>query len=306
MPLLARARVRVPASTSNLGPGFDCLGLALALYNELTLELYSDHGPDLVRIDGEGEDELPRDQKNLMVRAARMLIAPEAGRLVFRAVNCIPLGRGLGSSAAAILAGLYAADAVLKRSPKRTRKLLDMACSLEGHPDNAAAAVHGGLTACVQGDEGLRVQPLRLHKSVAAVVCVPDYELPTKTARAVLPKKVPLKDAVANVSRTVLLASALSDGKWEQLALATEDRLHQPYRGSLARGMEEAIAAARRVGSCGAFLSGAGPSVAALCPAGLRAVLVGRRMREAFAKEGVRVRVLTLNPDREGVRLLRA
>ena len=128
----------------------------------------------------------------------------------------------------------------------------------------------------------------------------------TQKSRAALPKKGPLADAVANLSRSVLLAAALEAGRWAQLATATQDRLHQPYRAPLVRGLEEALAAARKVGSCGAFLSGAGPSVAALCPAGLRAVLVGRRMKEAFAKAGVRVRVLTLNPDRAGVKVLKA
>ncbi len=302
---LARAVVRVPASTSNLGPGFDCFGLALALYNELTLELYPDEGPDLVRIEGEGQDSLARDSGNLMVRAARLVVPQSAGRLVFKAVNCIPLGRGLGSSAAAALAGLYAGNAVLKPSARRTKRLFEYACRLEGHPDNAAAAVHGGLTACVSDGADTVVQKLRLHKNTAVVVCVPDYELATKKARAALPKKVPLKDAVANVSRSVLLTSALAEGNWARLALATEDRLHQPYRAPLVRGLEEALTAARKVGSCGAFLSGAGPSVAAVCLSGLRAVLVGRRMKEAFAKAGVRVKVLTLNPDLQGVRIIK-
>ncbi|MDD5657196.1 MAG: homoserine kinase, partial [Elusimicrobia bacterium] len=253
MSLLARARAVVPASTSNLGPGFDCLGMALGLHNELVLELHSGGGAPVVEITGEGAGHLPRDADNLMVRAAGTVLAGRGGgRLVFKALNRIPLARGLGSSAAAVVAGVCAANALLRPSPLSPEQILEYATVLEGHPDNAAPAVLGGVTVCVKNRAVVRSYLLKPHPRLAAAVCVPDFELATAKARAVLPDMVPREAAVENIARAMLLASAIERGRWADLAEAMEDRLHQPYRLHLVPGLKDALAAARAAGACGA------------------------------------------------------
>ena len=296
----ASVRVSVPASTSNLGPGFDCLGLALDLRNELTLSLEDGDGL-LVELEGEGAATLPRDATNLLVKAARLVLPPGLpGRLVFRARNRIPLARGLGSSAAAAVAGLWAGAHLLGTLRRSEDELEAMAAALEGHPDNVAPCVHGGLTASVDG----RASRLEIDPALSSVVCVPDFELLTKKARAVLPSSVPLADAVHNVGRAVLLARALESGHVGRLAELMQDRLHQPYRSRLVPGLSEALAAAVEAGAAGAALSGSGPSVFSFI-AGGNGARVGEAMRRAFAKRRVSSRWLALDVDREGVRVER-
>jgi len=298
--VLARVSVSVPASTSNLGPGFDCLGLALGLRNELSLELRDEKGPAVVEVRGEGEKSLPRGETNLIVQAARLVLPRRSpGRLYFRALNRVPLARGLGSSAAAAVAGLWAAAhlfGTLRRSEDELEKL---AVSLEGHPDNVAPCVHGGLTASLAG---LGAQRLNLHPSLRAVVCVPAFELETKRARAVLPKSVPLADAVFNASRAILLGRALETGRTSHLAELMADRLHQPYRARLVPGLADALASAVKAGAAGAALSGSGPSVFAFVEAGVGA-RVGAAMVRAFARRRVKAKALALEIDRQGVRI---
>lgn len=302
MKALARVAVSVPASTSNLGPGFDCLGLALELRNELELSLVEGRGPAIVEIEGEGAKTLPRGESNLLVKAARLALPRRLpGRLVLRASNRIPLARGLGSSAAAAVAGLWAGAHLLglRRSEDELER---MAVALEGHPDNVAPCVHGGLTACVLEDGAPRAQALPIHRSLSAVVCVPAFELSTRKARAALPRSVRREDAVFNLSRAALLPRALETGRVSRLRSLMEDRLHQPWRAKLVPGLEDALAAAYRAGAAGAALSGSGPSVFAFV-AGARALLVGEAMRRAFARRGVSSRWLALDVDHRGVRV---
>lgn len=304
MSLISRVSVRVPATTSNLGPGFDCLGLALGLHNELTLELHSGAGEPTIEISGEGRESLPRDASNLIIRAARLVLDKRVkGRLVFKAFNRIPMARGLGSSAAAVLSGLYAANFLPGNAPVPEEKLLELACGLEGHPDNVCAAIHGGLVVSLKGREGFRSYPLEFHKDLAGVVCIPEFELSTKKSRAVLSKKVDRADAVFNTARALLLVSVLEQGRWEFLDLAMEDRLHQPARAKLVRGFFEVMRAASQAGICGAALSGAGPTVLALCQRGPRADKIGLAMQKAFQKQRVESRYLVLEPDLHGVRI---
>jgi len=255
--------VRVPASTANLGPGFDCLGLALGLYNEIIVR----RGRGIaVTIEGEGKGRLREDEENLVVKAARYL-SEYTGRhlpgLWVHQVNEIPVGSGLGSSAAAVVGGLLAADALLDTNLSQER-LLAMATALEGHADNAAAAIYGGLV-LANGYKGkLIVEKLPLPP-IRLVVVLPTFELPTSQARAALPEQVPLQDALFNAGRAALLVWALTQGKQEQLRMAMQDRLHQPYRLRLIPGMEEAFAVAEAAGAAVA-LSGAGPSLVAIAP----------------------------------------
>ena len=304
MSVLARVAVRVPASTSNLGPGFDCLGLALKLYNELRVEKLSERGAPVVEIAGEGAGSLPRGPENLMVRAAQSVLAGRcANRLVFKCVNRIPLARGLGSSAAAITAGLFAANRLLRPAPFTPEELLARAIELEGHPDNVTPAIFGGAAVSVKGPAGVRRFSLKTHPDLAAVVCIPDFELATARARAVLPASFPREAAVENVSRAMLLASALERGRWADLAEAMGDRLHQPFRAALIPGFSDVLTAALRAGVCGAALSGSGPTLLALCRRGQRARAIGAAMRKAFAAHGVTSRALVLAVDRRGIRV---
>ena len=305
MKTLARVTVSVPATTSNLGPGFDCLGLALDLRNELTLELRDERGPALVEISGEGAKTLPRGERNLLVQAAR-LILPRGlpGRLVFKAVNRSPLARGLGSSAAAAVAGLWAGAHLFGTLRTSEDKLEEMAVALEGHPDNVAPCVHGGLTASLTVAGRSTAHRLKIHPSLSAAVCIPAFELATKKARAALPKKVPLADAVFNASRALLLARALETGRTNRLSDLMDDRLHQPYRAKLVPGLREALAAALKAGAPGAALSGSGPTVFALV-VNARGPKVGAAMARAFAKKRIPSRWLALDVDHQGVRIER-
>lgn len=301
MSLLAEVKVRVPATTSNLGPGFDCLGMALGLYNELTLELHSEKGPPVIEISGEGEKTLPKDRTNLIVRAASSVLDDRLeGRLVFKALNRIPLARGLGSSAAAAVAGIVAANRLLKPSPLEPEQLLQYAVLLEGHPDNAAPALQGGLVVSVKERKAFKTYALKPHKELCAVVCIPAFELSTAKARAVLPQTVLRDQAVANISRALLLSSALERGQWERLSAAMEDELHQPYRASLIPGFAQVLASAREAAPCGAALSGAGPTILALCREGPDAKKIGSAMEKTFAEHGVKSRALALPVDAKG------
>lgn len=302
---LARVTVTVPATTSNLGPGFDCLGLALSLRNELTLELRDETGAASVEISGEGAETLPRDEHNVMVKAARLILPKSLpGRLHFKCVNRVPLARGLGSSAAAAVAGLWASSHLFGTLRTSEDKLEAMAVELEGHPDNVAPCVHGGLTASLMDDGKARANRLNIHPSLSAVVCIPDFELATKKARAALPEKVPMADAVFNLSRALLLTRALEVGRTNRLASLMDDRLHQPYRAKLVPGLSDAIAAAVAAGAAGAALSGSGPTVFAFVEAS-RAPHVGSAMKHAFAAKDVGSRWLHLDVDRQGVRIER-
>lgn len=305
MKTLARVTVSVPASTSNLGPGFDCLGLALDLRNELTLELIEGRGPALVEIQGEGADTLPRGEGNMMVQAARKVLPRRLpGRLLFKSVNRVPLARGLGSSAAAAVAGLWAGAHLFGTLRRSEDELEDLAVKLEGHPDNVAPCVHGGLTASLTQKGRPRAQRLQLHPSLSAAVCIPAFELSTKKARAALPKKVPMSDAVFNVSRAVLLGRALETGRTERLSDLMDDRLHQPYRAKLVPGLGEALAAAVKAGAAGAALSGSGPTVFAFVT-GDSGRKVGTAMQRAFAGRRIASRWLALDVDQQGVSIER-
>jgi homoserine kinase len=302
--VLARVTVTAPASTSNLGPGFDCLGLALGLRNELVLELHDASGPPVVEIEGAGADTLPRGEQNMLVHAARQVLPPALpGRLVFKARNRVPLARGLGSSAAAIVTGLWAGAHLLGTLRRSEDELEQMAVALEGHPDNIAPCVHGGLTASLSVDGRARAHRLGIHPSLSAVVCIPDFELSTKTARGVLPETVYLADSVFNTSRALLLTKTLESGHVSRLPELMKDRLHQPYRAKLVPGLEDALTAAVEAGAAGAALSGSGPTVFAFVEG--RSASAGEAMVRAFHKHGVASRWLALPVDHQGVRVER-
>lgn len=293
--------VAVPATTANLGPGFDCLGLALGLYNRVTLRAW-----DGVRVTvrGEGAGALPVDESNPMVEAVCHLfekVGHAPAGLWLEQENGIPVAAGLGSSAAAILGGLLAANALLG-NPLSRQAILAMATELEGHPDNVASALYGGLVLVIEDEvaeskKGLMVDRITIPE-MRVVVVLPDYTLPTVQARAALPRQVPMADAVFNSGRLAMLIRALESGDYERLGAAMEDRLHQPYRVPLIPGMAEAFRAARAEGAAAATLSGAGPSVVAFAPDNHQAIAEG--IAEAFAREGLESRAWVLPIDRTG------
>jgi homoserine kinase len=263
--------VRAPATSANLGPGFDCLGLALDLWNEVVISEPS-HPPD-------GADD------NLILRAARAVFeaveAPYTG-LQLRTTNRIPFSRGLGSSAAAIVSGVLLANRWLG-DPLHEAGCLRTAVALEGHPDNVVPCLLGGVRVATLDEDGAVVQaPVPLGGHLEAVVFVPEHGVPTGVARNLLPASVPLEDALFNVSRASLLVAALAGGRNELLDQATRDRLHQPYRHELFPAGRRVMEAAREAGALASCTSGAGPSVLALCADAQVAV----RVAEAMAASG--------------------
>jgi homoserine kinase len=279
-----RVHVRVPATSANLGPGFDALGLALALYNDVVAE---DHDGVTVSVEGEGADRLARDAANVVARGVKL--AHEAAGRPFKGcalscVNRIPTARGLGSSAAAWVGGLVAGNAMLG-APLSSDALLALAARAEGHPDNVAAAIFGGLTVSCATPNGITAVALPVPATLAWVVLVPAVTSATAEARALLPAAVPREDAVFNVQRVALLLASLQAANPSALATALDDRLHQPYRLKLFPWLPGVASAARDAGALGCVLSGAGPSVLAVV-AGDGAP-IARAMEAALRKAGV-------------------
>ena len=292
-------RMRVPASTSNLGPGFDTLGLALAVYNRLRVRTTA--GGRRISVKGMGAGILPEDGTNLFFRSA----AAAAGRagaplpgLEVEMANKIPLARGLGSSSTAIVAGVAAANLLLGE-PFSKGEMLDLAAEMEGHPDNVSPCLLGGLTIS-SFSEG-HVEYIRAHPppELRAVAAVPRFELQTEAARAALPGQVPHRDATFNVSRACLVTAALLSGNLQALRTGMQDRLHQPYRAGLIPGFERVLEAEERAGALGAFLSGAGPTLMAFATEGAEGVK--RAMVEAWKGEGIEADAHVLQIDLDGV-----
>ncbi|WP_395243646.1 homoserine kinase [Agromyces sp. MMS24-K17] len=258
--------VKVPATSANLGPGFDTLGLALARYDEVEVEALPAGRALEVVVHGVGEGEVPLDESHLVVRAiahtfARRGLALPPIRLVAR--NAIPHGRGLGSSGAAIVAGIMAAKGLLEGIEEfDADDLLELATELEGHPDNVAPALFGGLTIAWTTPEGPRHKKLIVHRGVSPLVFVPEHEMSTALARSLQPESVPHEDAVFNVSRSALLVAALVQSP-ELLLAATEDKLHQHYRAQAMPETDRLIRVLRAAGHP-AVVSGAGPSILVL------------------------------------------
>ncbi|MFQ5854289.1 MAG: homoserine kinase [Anaerolineae bacterium] len=287
----------MPATTANLGPGFDCLGLALGLHN--TVEIQRTDGGLRVSVEGEGQDLIPTDTTNLVYEAVNALFEyigePPPG-LHIHLSNAIPLMSGLGSSSAAIVGGLLAANALL-HEPLDRDEILALAIEVEGHPDNVAPALLGGLV--IITDAGGKPVHQRLAIPMLEVIAVvPDFRLATASARAALPTQVPLADAVYNLGRTALVVQALSHTDYDLLSYVMDDRLHQPYRTPLVPGLADVFEAGRQAGAVGVALSGAGPSVVAFAPQKHEAI--AEAMRGAFVRHGLGARAMILKTTPEG------
>jgi homoserine kinase len=296
-------RVSVPASSANLGPGFDVLGLALDLLDVFDVW---DFGSELrIEVDGEGTGSVPTNHSNLFFTTMQTyftLAGYQPSGLVIREHNRIPLARGLGSSAATIVGALLAARAISGHAMDDDR-LLDLAGSLEGHPDNIGVALLGGFQMVAQ-EEGGRYLARRLEFSdrLGAALFVPELLVSTESAREVLPEQYARADVVHNLSRLALLVSAIKDGRLEDLRVATEDRLHQPYRAELVPGFADILAAATSAGAAGVFLSGAGPTVLALHDRAVArlGLAIAEAMAGAAAKFGLEGRRLVLDIRQQG------
>ena len=294
--------IRVPGSTSNLGSGFDCFGLALKLYLTVRAVAVPDASePCRVTTTGAKENEaLPRNAVNLIYRAMSFAARSEGATLppVELVVhNEIPLASGLGSSAAAIVAGIKVAGLITGKEIS-DQSILNYATEFEGHPDNVAASLHGGfLASCISSDKTVVSAKFDWPSKIRVVVVSPHSQLPTHVARAALPRTVSRFDAVYNLQRAALFAAAIAQQRYDILWEAMRDRLHQPQRESLVPGLAAALALPRAPGLLGVALSGAGPSIVALVESNEEEI--GRRIASCF-KVGSTVR--TLDVDNEGCR----
>jgi homoserine kinase len=296
------ARVKVPASTANLGPGFDTLGMALSLYAWIEMREASE---TIFHLHGDEMKGLAHDKSNLIYQVAQMVFA-EAGvsipELEISMYSEIPLTRGLGSSASAIIGGMVAANTMIG-SPLDNAKLFSLATGLEKHPDNVGASLFGGIITAVW--DGVHAEHVRIEppEDLEILVVIPEFELSTSKARGVLPSSVSVADAVFNISRTSLLTAALASGRLDLVGTAMQDRLHQPYRAALVPGMEKLLAEAPDHGALGIALSGAGPTLLAM---------VDRResrkneleafLLDTMMEQGITARTCWLTPCNAGVR----
>jgi homoserine kinase len=303
-----KVHVKVPATTANLGPGFDALGLALNLWNEAEFVCTGDN-KIVLTVSGEGEGKLSLNAENAVAEAA-LQIYDQTGKnctgLHIDCLNRVPLSSGMGSSSAAMLTGMLGANALLG-NPLTDEEILKLAIETEGHPDNVAPAMLGGLVASIVHEN--RVFSMRLpakanHGSIHATIVLPDFDFPTKQARAILPKQVERKDAIYNISRAVLVTEALRTGNLDLLGIAMKDSLHQPYRLPLIPGAIAALEAGKKAGASAVALSGAGPALIAFsskteAPYG-DDTGIGGAMKRAFESAGLSARIFELGTSYEG------
>jgi homoserine kinase len=304
-----RVSVSVPGSTGNVGPGYDSLGLALGHYDDLAVTVLAS-GLEF-ELHGEGAESVPRDAGHLVVRAMRATFraagVDELPGLRLEATNRIPHGRGMGSSASAAVAGVLAANALLPAElALDDDRLLQVAAAMEGHPDNVAPSLYGGLVISWEdAGGGWRSAPVPVHEDVVPIVAIPDFEVPTSLARSLLPAQVPHHDAAVNAGRTALLVEAMTR-RPELLLPATEDRLHQPYRAAAMPPSARLMGGLRRRGFA-AMISGAGPTVLVLAAGAAEADGAERALAELTGPgqddRAVSWRVLRLRVDGQGAKL---
>ena len=298
-----RVIVDVPATTANLGPGFDCLGAALDLNNRFAMRRIEGVGErfELI-IEGSEGSHLRGGPENLVYRAAQRVwkaAGLEPVALEARVRLAVPPARGLGSSATAIVAGLMGANALVGE-PLSKEKLLELAIDIEGHPDNVVPSLLGGLCMTAKAaSQRWRVVRCEWTSTVKAVVAIPSIRLSTSEARRAMPKAVPVSDAVVNLGALTLLLQGLRTGSGDLISDGMHDRLHEPYRWRLIKGGDQVKQAAMDAGAWGCAISGAGPSVLALCPED-KGVAVSRAMVRAWEAAGVASRAPVLNVQTTG------
>ncbi len=296
-------KIRVPGTTANCGPGFDTLGMACSIYNELELKLLKDKSLK-IEVYGDGANNIPCDERNMVWRTIEQLLQKadtEYKGAHIKMKNDVPLSRGLGSSATAIVAGLFAANVYLDNK-FTIQDLFEIATEIEGHPDNVAPALFGGVTVSTHSKQKLEYVSFMPKLDLKLVVAIPDFYLPTKKARAVLKQQISLQDAIFNIGHASMLIAALCQGKIEALKGAFEDRLHQQYRAFLIPGMYDVFAAANAEGALGTTISGAGPTLISYTLE--HGEEIGQAMVAAFAKHNVKSRYLVLDIDDKGAQVI--
>lgn len=305
-----RLTVEIPATSANLGAGYDCLGLALDLYDRIELEVRGwSRGAIELAVDGEGAGELPDDRDNRFVRGLEAALIEARGPLPegvgwrIEMQNRIPIARGLGSSAAATVGGLVAGNA-LAGEPLTNADLLRLATGIEGHPDNAAAALLGGFTVAADLDGVVEALRFDAPRDLRAVLFIPDRRLSTKDMRKALPSKVPLADAVSNLGRVALGVAGIATGRTELLRELTVDRLHEPYRAHVYPELPRIVTAARDAGALGACLSGAGSTILAFADQVSTITRIEAAYRAASADLDLAGRILVVAPRNHGARII--
>lgn len=305
-----KVTVEVPATSANLGAGYDCLGVALATMNTIQLEVRGwSRGEIDLTVEGEGRDELVADRDNRFVQGFEAALEAARGELPdgvgWRIVmhNDIPLARGLGSSAAATVGGLVAGNALLG-DPLQTADLLRLATDIEGHPDNAAAALLGGFTVSARVGDVVEALRYDVPRELRAVLFIPDQRLDTQAMRDTLPAKVPLEDAVANLGAVALGVAGLAAGRTDLLKVLTVDRLHEPYRAKAFPALPRLVQAARDAGAFGACLSGSGSTVIAFADSMTVFTRIEAAMLAAAADMGVAGKTTVVEPRNKGARIV--
>jgi homoserine kinase len=251
-------RIQVPATSANLGSGFDSLGIALNLYNQVWME-----ESDTISITSKDNVSIPKDETNLIYWAAKSLYercGHKLPGLKIIQLNNIPMARGLGSSSACIVAGILGANRMLG-SPLSQKELTDLAAEIEGHPDNTTPAIEGGLVASAMEAGRVYSVSVPVSEKIRFVLFIPPFELKTEKARSVLPQQYSRSDAVYNLSRSALMTASLFSGKLENLRVAVQDRIHQPYRSGLIEHLDDVFRMSYELGSLGTYVSGAGPTI---------------------------------------------
>lgn len=310
-----KVSVKVPATTANMGPGFDCLGMALPIYNTITIEETVLPGTgieinvmaDTDSIDQLSLDHIPSDENSIVYKAVELLynsIGQTPSELKINIHSNIPVARGLGSSSSVIVGALIAANELLGR-PADEVALLSIACEIEGHPDNITPAIVGGLVISSQEDDGSVIyRKLEWPQEWAVTVCVPDFELSTDIARSVLPAEVPMKDAIFNAKRLAMFVEAIHTKDSELMKLALQDRLHQPYRMKLVPGLDKIIDKLRHFDNVlGCVLSGAGSSILIISEKN-NVDKIKEVVRETWADLNIKSTLKTLSVENNGAQII--
>ncbi|MDJ0601747.1 MAG: homoserine kinase [Crocosphaera sp.] len=302
---MSTVTVTVPATTANIGPGFDCIGAALSLYNQFKFTEQPEAENDLsITVTGTEAHRVSSDRTNLLYQAFTHLyhhLNKTPPKIAIDIKLGVPLARGLGSSATAIIGGLVGANA-LAGQPLSTADIIELAVALEGHPDNVVPALLGNCQLSVGKSKNWEICQIPWHPDIIPVVAIPNFELSTEEARSVLPKTLPQEDAIYNIARMGLLIRALETGNEQWLSKAMTDKLHQPYRQGLIEGYEFVQECALKAGAYGMVISGAGPTLLALTSAG-QIQSVEKAMKNAWTQLEIIADVRSLSIDTQGAKI---
>ena len=297
---------KIPATSANIGSGFDSVGLALNLYNEI--HIYENYNSKKIEFEifGEGENEISK-KDNMIYSAIKLVFKklkskPNKGYII-KCINRIPLSRGLGSSSAAIIGGLLCANYMLGDKLSIEKDILNMAVQIEGHPDNVAPAILGGIiSGVVKKEEDFKYIKIKPPRNLKAIVSIPDFYLSTEIARNILPKEITRKDAIFNISRAALLTSALFSNRLDLLEIATEDKIHQDYRAKFIPNLNQLFKETKKAGAYSVTISGAGSSILALTKDNKNIIeKVSKAMHSSFKKKNINSIIKVLNIPTKGI-----